>query len=149
MIIGALAVAAVLLAATAAGYDSVSGGGPLRPNGDVPGELGRAELCAALIRSDGRQALQRLARGDDAGAAFASRNDQFRADWIIAGLTRADPARDWRTRVEALADKAPTSAADSGYTTASEAYVDCLQGQNADPAFTAALHSYLGYSDPP
>ena len=149
MILGGLVGVAALLAATAVGYGALSESSAPAPNTDVPAPLAQSELCAALIRADQRQALARLARGDDGGAAFASRNDQFRADWIVQQLQAADPGRDWRVRVEALADKVPALAADPGYAASSKAYVECLARQNGDGAFTQALHASLGYSDVP
>lgn len=149
MILGGLVCAAALLAATAAGYGALSEQSGPRLATDVPAPLARSELCAALIRADQRQVLARLARGDDGGAGFASRNDQFRADWILQQLQAADAGRDWRARVEALADKVPALAADPGYAASAHAYVECLAQQNGDGAFTEALHASLGYRDLP
>lgn len=149
MILGGIVGVAALLAATAAGYGALSETSAPAPATDVPAALAQSELCAALIRADERQALSRLARGDDGGAEFASRNDRFRADWIVQQLQLADAGRDWRARVEALANKVPTLAADPGYTASSKAYVECLARQNGDAGFTEALHASLGYSDVP
>lgn len=147
-VIAALVGLGALAAATAAGL----GGAPTRAaalpplSPDIAVAQAEQERCAAAFAIDGRDAVRRLAAPEDQGAAFAARNDQFRGDWLLNGLQLADPARDWRARVEALAGRLPS---DPAAPALARLYVDCLEQQNRDPVFTAALHAYLPYHDFP
>lgn len=165
-VIGALAGAALLAAATAVGLDAVTAqgvsppslsvpgfpgaglftGGMPSPSTDVPEALAEQELCAATIQADARDVVRRLTAADDAGAGFALRNDQFRSAWFVNALRLADPSRDWPARIAALSARVP---GDPGAPAFARAYVDCLELQNRDPGFVAALHAYLPYNDAP
>lgn len=147
-VIGAVVGLGALAAATAAGLGGAAPALLGRPplSTDIAAAQAEHELCAAAFTVDGRDAARRLGSAEDTGAGFAFRNDQFRGDWLINGLTLTDPGRNWRARVDALAARLP---GDPAAPALARIYGDCLDRQNRDPVFTEALHAYLPYHDFP